>query len=109
MRFIMMGSRVLCEGFTLIGFEVFPEATSDTVEKVLDSLLKNKDKALIFLENYLFQQPTTALLRARSDTANLVITEIPPLNAPESYRPAVEDLVIRVLGANALSPLNDDT
>jgi len=31
-----------------------------------------------------------------------VITEIPPLHAPETYQPLVEDLVVRVLGAAVL-------
>ena len=32
----------------------------------------------------------------------IVITEIPPLHAPETYQPLVEDLVTRVLGAAVL-------
>ncbi|OQW95910.1 MAG: hypothetical protein BWK79_00660 [Beggiatoa sp. IS2] len=102
MRLIVMGSRTLTEGFELLGFETFPEATVDTIEKVLSELLASKEKALVFLENTLSYPPPPAVLRARRLASRVIITEIPPLNAPDTYRPLVEDLVVRVLGASAL-------
>lgn len=102
MRLIAMGSHALMDGFALLGFEVFPNVTTDTVEKVLAQLLKNKEKALVFLENNLSQQPGKYLSQARSEAAGIIITEIPPLHAPDAYRPLVEELVTRVLGTTAL-------
>lgn len=99
MRLIFMGHEALADGFALLGFEIF---ASDDVEKLLSELIKHKEKALIFLEDSLAQSPKDAFLRARSEAAGIIITEIPPLNAPENYRPVVEDLVARVLGASVL-------
>lgn len=97
-----MGSHALADGFALLGFETFPNATTDSVENLLSELLKNKDKALVFLEDNLTRQPGPTFLRARSEAASIIITEIPPLSAPETYRPSVEDLVARVLGPSVL-------
>jgi len=97
-----MGSNALAEGFALLGFEIFPHATIDKVENVLSELLKNKENALVFLEDNLTRPPGTSLLRARRESARIIITEIPPLSAPDSYRPSVEELVARVLGTSVL-------
>ncbi len=102
MRFIAMGSNALMDGFALLGFEVFPNVTIETVEKTLAQLLKNKEKALIFLENNLSQHSGKYLLQARNEAAGIIITEIPPLHAPDTYHPLVEELVTRVLGTTAL-------
>lgn len=102
MRLIFLGSAALAEGFALTGFEIFPDATVDTVEKVLADVLKRKEKALIFVEDSLSRQPPPSFLRARNESDRIVITEIPPLHAPQNYQPLVEELVGRVLGPAVL-------
>jgi len=42
MKLIFMGSNALADGFALLGFETFPDATTDNVESVLSELLQNK-------------------------------------------------------------------
>ena len=76
MRLIMMGSEALCEGFALLGFETFPNATSKNVEEILLELLKTQEKALVFLENNLSREPSPIFLRARSESDRIIITEI---------------------------------
>jgi vacuolar-type H+-ATPase subunit F/Vma7 len=105
MKLIFMGSQALAEGFALLGFETFPNASTEMVEKELSNLLTNKEKALIFLEDNLTHQPGPSLLRARTEAAGIIITELPPLNVPETYRPSVEELVARVLGPSVLDKL----
>ena len=56
-----MGSQALAEGFALIGFEIFPNATAELVETELSKLLKSQEKALVFLEDSLTQQPGPSL------------------------------------------------
>jgi len=102
MKLLFMGSQALAEGFNLLGFETFPAATQDTVEQQLSQLLKEQQPAIVFLENYLVQQPGPAFLRARSQAAGIIITELPPLNAPTTYHPSVEELITRVLGPSIL-------
>ncbi len=100
-----MGSQALAEGFALLGFENFPEATFETVEDELSKLLKNKENALVFIEDKLTRHPGPFFLRARSESAGIIITEIPALNAPETYRSSVEELVARVLGPSILDKM----
>jgi len=102
MKLIFLGSEALADGFALLGFEIFPNATVETVEKVLADLLKRKEKALVFIEDTLSRQPSPSFLQVRNESDRIVITEIPPLHAPETYQPLVEDLVVRVLGAAVL-------
>jgi vacuolar-type H+-ATPase subunit F/Vma7 len=102
MRLIFMGNAALSDGFALLGFEIFPKATPEVVETELANLLKNEERALVFLEDYLTHQPGAAFLRARAEAAGIIITEIPALDAPATYRPVVEDLVVRVLGSSIL-------
>ncbi|MDM8564537.1 V-type ATP synthase subunit F [Candidatus Halobeggiatoa sp. HSG11] len=102
MRLIFMGDIALAEGFALLGFETFPNASLDMVENILAELLKKKTKALVFLEDNLTKQVGPAFLQARSESAEIIITEIPALNAPNNYQPSVEELVKRVLGPSVL-------
>ncbi|MCK5524220.1 MAG: V-type ATP synthase subunit F [Thiomargarita sp.] len=102
MKLIFMGSNALADGFALLGFETFPDATTENVESVLSELLQNKENALVFLEDKLTRQPGPSFLRARRESGRIIITEIPPLNAPDKYRPSVEELVARVLGRSVL-------
>jgi vacuolar-type H+-ATPase subunit F/Vma7 len=102
MKLIFMGNQALAEGFALLGFETFPNATVENVENELSKLLKDKERALVFLENHLTHQPCSAFLRVRSEAAGIIITEIPSLSTPDTYRPSVEELVERVLGPSVL-------
>lgn len=115
-----MGHKALTDGFALLGFETFPNANGETVENVLSELLLSEEKALVFLEDSLTHpkaenisqisssspkqiQAESALLRARRAAARIIITEIPPLHAPETYHPLIEDLINRVLGPKILN------
>jgi vacuolar-type H+-ATPase subunit F/Vma7 len=101
-RLIVMGSPALVEGFALIGFETWPNATIKDVESLLAELERGQEKALIFLEPMLSRCQSAQLSRVRAESARIIVTEVPPLHAPGDYHPAVEDLVIKVLGPDAL-------
>lgn len=109
MRLIAMGQKALTNGFALLGFEAFPDANIESVEKILTELLATKESALVFLEHSLTNNTATtpahtasALLQARREASQIIITEIPPLNAPDTYCPLVEELIQKVLGAQVL-------
>jgi vacuolar-type H+-ATPase subunit F/Vma7 len=101
-RMIALGSAALMEGFALIGFETFPDATGDTVEKLLEELTRNQKAALIVIEQGLAQDPGRHLLRAQREGGRIVITEIPEIHMSESYHSRVESLVQSILGPAAL-------
>ena len=101
-RLIMMGSAALTAGFSLIGFETWPDATDEQLEQLLIELQQRGDTALIFLEPELANCDCNILQDIQKQGGHIVVTEIPPLDAPGDYRPQVEDLVISVLGKSAL-------
>lgn len=101
-RLIAMGSSALMEGFALIGFETWPEAGEDDVEQVLAELVRCRRRALIFLEPRLARCGGAMLQKVRNQGGRIVITEVPPLQAPGEYHPEVEDLVVSLLGSGAL-------
>ncbi len=97
-----MGGQALTEGFALLGFETHADATPEDVERMLSALLRNKEKALVFLEHSLSHGAGPQLARVRKEGGHIVVSEVPPLQAPKDYRPPVEELVRRVLGPSAL-------
>ncbi len=101
-RLIMMGDAALCAGFDLVGFETYPGADEKILEQVLRSVLDAGQTALVLLEPRLARCDCPVLKRLRRQGGRVVITEIPPLHAPDDYRPQVESLVQSVLGRSAL-------
>lgn len=101
-RLVAMGSRPLIEGFHLLGFETWPDATPAQLEGLLEELERHRDKAFVVLEQGLAREPGPWLKRAYAQGGRIVITEVPPLNAPAEYRSHAEEAVLKVLGANAL-------
>lgn len=101
-RLIALGEAALMEGFSLIGLETYPNATAETLETLLAELVRGEQKALLFLEHGLARSGGPWLKRVREEGGHIVITEIPPLNAPGSYEPEVDRLVRAILGPNAL-------
>ena len=112
-RLIAMGQAPLMEGFRLIGIETHPDADAATVERTLEALVRGGEAALVFLEHDLARgvderrQRGHWLEYARNEGARIVITEIPSLATPETYAPAVDQLVRMILGAGALAETPD--
>ena len=104
-RLIAMGGAELTLGFRLIGFETYPDATSDDVENVLRELIARKQRALVLLEPELARSGAKSLDIVRSEGGHVVVTEVPALHTPHDYHPEVEDVVRSVLGPGALEDL----
>lgn len=101
-RLVVLGSAGLTSGFALIGAEVHPDADAARVEHVLEELARSGDAALVLLETYLAHGQGAWLRQLRNEGGRIVITELPPLPAPQEYAPAVDEVVHAVLGAEAL-------
>jgi vacuolar-type H+-ATPase subunit F/Vma7 len=101
-RLVVLGSAGLAGGFSLIGAEVHADADADTVETVLEQMAKRGDEALVLLETHLAHSGGYWLNRLRNEGGRIVITELPPLHAPNDYAPAVDEVVRAVLGPDAL-------
>ncbi len=103
---IAMGGRPLMEGFALLGFETWPDADTEDMKKLFLELLTSRQKALVLLETYLSQAPCPLLADTRVHGGNIIVTEVPPLDASQEYHPYVEKLVTKVLGNDTLE--NDE-
>ncbi len=101
-RMIAMGGRPLMEGFALLGFETWPDADTEDMKKILLELLTSRQKALVLLETYLSQAPCPILADIRIHGGNIIVTEVPSINASYEYHPYVEQLVTKVLGNGTL-------
>ncbi len=99
---IALGAAPLVEGFALIGFEIFPNATPAQLEQLLEQLVHAETRALLLLEESLARSDGPWLSRVRNEGGNLVVTELPALHEPHNYHPPVEDLVTSILGPGAL-------
>jgi len=102
MRVVALGGAALMQGFALLGAETYEDATEGDVERVLADLVRGQDQALVFVENSLVRRSGHYLDRVRREGGRIIVSEIPPLDAPKNYRPPVEALVTRVLGPSAL-------
>jgi len=101
-RLVVLGSAGLVEGFGLIGAELHPDADGARVESVLAELVASGQAALVLLESPLAQGNGPLLNQLRNSGGRIVVTELPPLHAPQDYAPAVDTVVRTVLGAEAL-------
>jgi vacuolar-type H+-ATPase subunit F/Vma7 len=101
-RLIVLGSAGLVDGFRLIGAEVHADADAERVDAVLGELVREGQEALVLLETHLAHAGGHWLDRLRNEGGRIVITELPPLPAPQDYSPAVDDVVRAVLGPDAL-------
>lgn len=101
-RLIALGSAVLVEGFRLIGFESYADATPEQVEELLQELVRKRHKAFIVMEQSLFRGDLPMLKRVRGQEGRIVVVEAPALQAPEEYHPPVDELVRRLFGSSML-------
>lgn len=101
-RLVVIGSAGLTDGFSLIGAEVHRDADAAQVEKVLEQLIKDGSPALVLLESALSREGGPWLDRLRNEGGRIVVTELPALSAPHDYAPAVDEVVLAVLGPEAL-------
>ncbi len=104
-RLIVMGGAELTLGFRLIGFETYPDANGDDVDRVLRDLIAHQQQALVLLEPGLARSGAKSLDIVRNEGGRIVVSEIPALHAPHDYHPEVEDVVRSVLGPGALEDL----
>ena len=98
-RLIAMGGAALMQGFALIGFETWPDADEATVERVLTEVLRKRQRALVLLEPHLARCDCAALRIVLTEGGRVVVSEIPPLAAPNDYHPVVDDLLATAVQA----------
>jgi vacuolar-type H+-ATPase subunit F/Vma7 len=101
-RLIFMGEAALTEGFRLIGFETWPDASERELDQVLGDLLKSRARAFLVLDDSLSQCCSVRLRQVRSEGGRIVVTEVPRLREPQEFRGAIDAQVRTLLGGQDL-------
>jgi vacuolar-type H+-ATPase subunit F/Vma7 len=87
---LFLGDATLTDGFRLIGFETWSDPTVKELEQVLGELLDTKCNAFVVLDNRLSATDSDILRRVRSEGGRILVAEVPPLSAPESFRTDID-------------------
>lgn len=108
MRTLAMGHSTLMDGFALLGIETYPNASVFDLEQLLKQLRRDRERALIYLQQDLAQADLDILDQVRNEGGHILISELPDLLSAEDYQAPVDALIQRVLGASAVQGLNDE-
>ncbi len=102
MKIIAIGNAALMDGFALLGIETFADASADEINELLTQLVRNRERALVYLQQNLMSQGIPMIQQLRAQGGSILICEIPDLHTAEDYQPEVEKLIGRVLGSSVL-------
>ncbi len=102
MKIIAFGSSELMDGFALLGIETHADADGARIESILSELSRNRERALVYIQQDLMQADIPIVKQLRAQGGNILICEIPGLRDVDDYRPQVETLIGRVLGSSTL-------
>lgn len=102
MKIIAIGNSALMDGFALLGIQTYADASADKINAVLSELSRNRERALVYLQQDLMSADIPMIQQLRIQGSSILLCEIPDLHAAEEYQPAVEKLIGRVLGSSVL-------
>ncbi len=108
MKIIALGSSALVDGFARLGITTYADQTAEAVNAVLDELNRSRQRALVFIQQDLFNARIPMVEQLRNRGGSILICEIPDLHAVDDYQPKVEKLVRRVLGSAVLEHKSDE-
>jgi len=102
MKIIAIGNSALMDGFALLGIETCADASADEINTLLTELVRNRERALIYLQQNLMSADIPMVQHLRAQGGSILICEIPDLHTADDYQPEVEKLIGRVLGSSVL-------
>ena len=70
--------------------------------RTLGALVHARKRALVFMQQDLMEADIPSVTQLRLQGGSILICEIPSLQAADDYRPQVDKLIKRVLGASVL-------
>ncbi|HIJ21808.1 MAG: hypothetical protein HON68_05545 [Gammaproteobacteria bacterium] len=102
MRIIAIGSAALMDGFSLLGIETHADLSVPALEQLLDGIVTDNKRTLIYLEQGGANTELPSLQKIRNEGGNILISELPQLNTPEHRDTSIDALITRVIGSSAL-------
>jgi vacuolar-type H+-ATPase subunit F/Vma7 len=97
-RQIFLGEANLATGFRLAGFEVFPDAAVNQLDTLLHQLIEERTPAFVVIDQALAASDSKRLAQVRREGGRILLTQVPPLTAPESMHSAIDDHIQQLLG-----------
>ncbi|MBU0498941.1 MAG: ATPase [Gammaproteobacteria bacterium] len=97
-RLCFLGSAALANGFRLAGFEVYPGAGVDTLERLLRELREQRAHAFVILDQALAEADCKELREIRAEGGRILLTQVPPLNRPDDLRSGLDDPIELLMG-----------
>ncbi len=103
-RQVFLGDATLATGFRLAGFEVYPDADGDQLDKVLEQLQTSRTPAFVVIDQRLAEAAGRRLEEVRSEGGRILLTQVPPLTDPGQMRSSVDDRIQQLLGLDGEQP-----
>ncbi|MCU7906686.1 MAG: V-type ATP synthase subunit F [Candidatus Thiodiazotropha sp. (ex Epidulcina cf. delphinae)] len=95
---IFVGSHALTDGFRLIGFETLTEPDAGMLDEMLSRLLKEKQRALLIIEQSVNQVGSKLLEQIRSEGGHIVLSEVPSLQDPDNFQSELDGQLKKLTG-----------
>lgn len=93
-----LGEAALANGFRLAGFEVYPDADIESVETLLRGLIEARSHAFVVLDHRLAETDNAVVRQVRMEGGRILLTQVPPLNAPDSMHSSIDVHIAQLLG-----------
>jgi vacuolar-type H+-ATPase subunit F/Vma7 len=99
-RQLFLGEAPLATGFSLAGFEVYPDADVAQLDQVLGSLLASRTPAFVVIDAALAESGSRYLDQIRHEGGRILLTQVPPLTQPELMHSSIDEHIKQLIGAS---------
>jgi len=97
-RQLFLGDGALATGFRLAGFEVYPDADTAQLDRILDELILSRTHAFVVIDQALAESGSHRIDRVRNEGGRILLTQVPPLAQPQHMHSSVDDHIRSLLG-----------
>jgi vacuolar-type H+-ATPase subunit F/Vma7 len=101
-RLLFLGEQALAQGFALIGFETWPDATPEQLDTVLEELRNERRGALVLIDQHLARAGSKWLPRIEEEGRHVAVIEVPRLADPNGFHLDIDDELQALLGGAQL-------
>lgn len=101
-RLLFLGERALAQGFALIGFETWPDATVAQLDEVLEELRNERRGALVVIDQQLAAADSRLLPFIEEEGRHVAVIEVPALADPQGFHLDIDDELQTLLGGAQL-------
>lgn len=97
-RNIFVGSPELSDGFRLIGFETLSAPDRPTLDRLLDELQRERQRALLIIEQSVNEIGSKLLDQIRKEGGRIVLSEVPSLHHPDDFHSDLDAQLKKLTG-----------